>query len=159
MHLLIVWLAPGSLNHTANIIKGFAIAIGIAIAIAFVWMWWASRLRERRLELSVRAQHAFERHLTRAIQHPELAEPMVGGLTEAVEQIRYRHFVAALLSTADEILALDGSPSWEAALLRQLAPHRSLLASSDMRNGNLRDCSERLRALVDRVTGPAVPNG
>ena len=47
--MLTVILAPGSLNHIANIVKGYAIAVGIMIAIGFVWLWWSHRQRSRSL--------------------------------------------------------------------------------------------------------------
>ncbi len=153
MAALFVFLTPGSLNNTANIIKGFAIAIGIAIAIGFVWMWWTHRQRERRYELAARARAAYATYLRLALQHPELADPMLGGLNSPIEISRYKHFVANMLATAEEVLHLDPSPAWKATLQSQLGPHRSYLASEDFRASGQAEGSPALRALLDRVTG------
>jgi hypothetical protein len=150
---LAVVLAPGSLNHTANIIKGFAIAIGIAIAIYFVWMWWSHRQRERRIELAARARAVYAASLRTAVAHPEMAEPMLGALNNQVEIVRYKQFVASLLAGADEILTLDPSPAWRDTLARQLTPHRSYLASEEFQAGGLQDCTAEVQALVRRATG------
>lgn len=152
---LFVFLTPGSLNNTANIIKGFAIAIGIAIAIGFVWLWWTHRQRERRFELASRARSSYAAHLKVALQHPELSDPMLGGLNSPVEIARYKHFVASLLVTAEEILAFEPAPAWQETLIRQLAPHRSYLASDDFRMSTMADCSPSLQALLQQVTGSA----
>ena len=148
--MLFVMLAQG-LNQTANIIKGFAIAIGIAIAIGFVWMWWAHRVRERRTELGARAKAIHATYLRTAMQHPELAEPLVGALSSPIEVVRYKQFVASLLASADEILLIEPSPAWRATLTRALAPHRSYLASDEFRAGAMHDCSAEVAALVKRV--------
>ena len=151
MDAFMVFLAPGSLNHTANIIKGFAIAIGIAIAITFVWMWWAARLRERRLELSARARAVYTAHLRLAVQYPELSQPMAGSISSPVEMARYREFVAALLSAAEEILLLDPAPVWRDTLALQLAPHLSYLASAEFTAARLKSCSPAVRTLFSRA--------
>ena len=149
--MLFVMLAPGSLNHTANIIKGFAIAIGIAIAIGFVWMWWAHRVRERRMELGARAKGVHAAHLRTAMLHPELAEPLAGSLTSPVEVVRYKQFVASLLASADEILLIEPSSAWRATLARALVPHNSYLASEEFRAGALLDCSAEVTAVIKQV--------
>ena len=110
---LFVVLAPGSLNHIANIVKGYAIAVGVSVAIWFVWQWWAHRQRERVQELGARTKAIYSGYLRTAMQHPHLAEPMVGGLDSAAEQVRYRQFVAQLLAAADEILLLVPTPAWK----------------------------------------------
>lgn len=153
---LFVLLAPGSLNHTANIIKGFAIAIGIAIAIAFVWLWWASRQRERRFELAARARTAYAAHLQRALQHPELADPMLGGLNSPIEIARYKHFVASLVATANEILAVEPSQAWRETLARQFTTHQSYLGSDEFRSTTLADCTSEVQALIQSLM-PAPP--
>ncbi len=155
---LLVLLAPGSLNHTANIIKGFAIAIGIAIAIGFVWLWWASRQRERKFELAARARAAYAAHLQRALQHPELADPMLGGLNSPIEIARYKHFVANLASTAGEILAIEPSQAWRETLARQLAPHQSYLASDEFRATTLADCTPEVQSLIQSLTAAPPPD-
>lgn len=152
--MLIALLAPGSLNHTANIIKGFAIAIGIAIAIGFVWMWWASRLKERRTELATRARAAYGGYLRTAMAHPELSEPLLGALNSPVEIVRYKQFVASLLAAADEILLYDPSNEWRTTLARQLLPHRGYLASEEFRAAGLADCTAEVKALIQRVAAP-----
>lgn len=153
MTALSVFLAPGSLNHTANIIKGFAIAIGIAIAIGFVWMWWAHRVRERSQELSARAQAIYSAHLRLSLQNPELAEPMAGSMATPAEVVRYKQFVASLLSTADEILLLDPSEAWRATLARQLVPHAAYLKSEEFRAAGLHNCTPAVQALLRAVSG------
>ena len=149
MSPLIAFLSPGSLNHIANIIKGFAIAIGIALAIGFVWAWWSARLRERRVEIAVRARNAYATYLKSAIQHPDLSEPLLGALVNPVEIVRYKQFVASLLNVAAEILLLDPTPAWSETLARQLAPHASYLASEEFRSGALKDCTPAVRALIE----------
>lgn len=149
--MLMVFLAPGSLNHTANIIKGFAIAIGIAIAIGFVWMWWAARQRERRLEMTARARASYAGFLRAAIRHPEMSEPMLGVINSQIEIVRYKQFVAGLIAMAEEVLLFDPSPQWRNTLARQLLPHRSYLASEEFRASSLPECSAEVRALVNRV--------
>lgn len=153
--MLIALLAPGSLNHTANIIKGFAIAIGIAIAIAFVWMWWSSRLKERRTEMASRARAAYGTYLRTALQHPELSEPLLGALNSQVEIVRYKQFVAGLLATADEVLLHDPTQEWRATISRQLMPHRSYLGSEEFRANGFADCTAEVKGLIQRVTGAA----
>jgi threonine/homoserine/homoserine lactone efflux protein len=153
MQTLAVVLAPGSVNHIANIVKGYAIAIGVAFAIWIVWQWWRARNRELTADRAARAKGVWARHLALALQHPELAEPMLGSLSSAAEVARYRTFVASLLAAADEILSLEATDSWRATLARHLAAHRSYLASADFRNTGLADCSEAVRALIGRVTG------
>jgi hypothetical protein len=150
---LVAYLAPGSLNHTANIIKGFAIAIGIAIAIAFVWMWWASRQRERLVELASRARAVHSAQLRAAMQYPELAEPMAGSLATPAEMVRYKQYVAGLLSSAGEILLIDPTEAWRATLTRQLAPHAAYLKSAEFRAAGFEDCTAEVQALVRRVAG------
>ena len=150
--MLLVFLAPGSLNHTANIIKGFAIAIGIAIAIGFVWLWWSHRQRERALELTGRARAAHASFLRTALQHPDLADPMLGAINSPVEIARYKQFVANLLATAEEIVLYDASPAWQDVLARQLAPHRSYLASDEFRRDGLSGYSKAVQDLIQRAT-------
>lgn len=149
--MLTVVLAQG-LNQTANIIKGFAIAIGIAIAIGFVWQWWVHRQRERQHDLSARARAAYSSFLRLAIQHPEMSEPMLGSIDSPVEMIRYKQFIASLLSMADEVMMFDPSPEWQNALTRQLAPHRSYLASEEFRSGVFADCTAPVKGLIQRVS-------
>lgn len=151
METLFVPLAPGSLNHIANIVKGYAIAVGVAFALWFVWQWWKTRQREAIEERALRAKGVHARHLALALQHPELAEPMLGSLSSAIEVARYRTFVAGLLVAADEILALDPAPGWRETVVRHLGAHRSYLASSECRESSLRDCSPELRRLVEGV--------
>ncbi len=154
-----VFLAPGSLNHTANIIKGFAIAIGIAIAIGFVWMWWAARRRERQMELGTRAKAAYAGYMTTAMQYPELAEPLLGGIAGPAEVVRYRHFIARFLAMADEVLLLEPTPQWRETLGRHLVGHKSYLASDEFRSGSLKDCSDEVKAVIERVTASPARDG
>jgi hypothetical protein len=154
MQTLAVVLAPGSINHIANIVKGYAIAIGVVFAIWIVWQWWRTRTHELAADRAARAKGVWARHLALALQHPELAEPMLGSLSSAAETARYRTFVASLLAAADEILGLEATDTWRATLARHLAPHRSYLASADFRDAGLADCSEAVRALIGRVTRP-----
>jgi hypothetical protein len=153
MQSFAVLLAPGSVGHIANIVKGYAIAIGVVFAIWFVWQWWRTRMGEMALERATRAKEAWRRHLVSALQQPELAEPMLGALSSPIESARYRTFVASLLATADEILALEPSDGWRETLGRSLRAHSSYLRSAEFRDAGLRDCSEEVRALIDRVSG------
>ncbi len=146
-----VFLAPGDLNHIANIVKGYAIAIGIVIAITFVWMWWKHRARERQVELSTRARAVYAAALRSGVQHPELAEPMLGVIASGAEFVRYKLYVASLLAAADEILLLDPSPEWKATIARLLTPHRSYLGSDEFRQGALADCTPALRQVLGSV--------
>lgn len=148
--MLMIPLAQG-LNQTANIIKGFAIAIGIAIAIGFVWMWWVNRQKEREQELQARTRAVYATFLRQAVQYPELAEPLLGGVSSPIEVARYKSFVASLLAIADEILLLSPTAGWRDTIARQLVPHRSYLASDEFRAAGLHDCSNEVREIVDRV--------
>ncbi len=150
---LLAFLAPGSLNHTANIIKGFAIAIGIAIAIGFVWLWWSHRVRERRQELSARARSVYATALRTGLQYPELAEPMLGAISSPADIARYKLFVASHLAAADEMLTLDPTPASRVTLARLLAPHKSYLASEEFRTGPLVTCTGEVQTLVGQITG------
>lgn len=148
---LTVFLAPGSINHIANIVKGYAIAIGVVVAIGFVWTWWKHRQRERQQELSARAAGLFSAHLRSALAYPELAEPVLGALSSPADLVRYRTFVAALVATCDEILMLDASAHRQDGVLRLLAPHASYLKSQEFRATSRMDCSPTLQALIDRL--------
>ena len=151
--MLTIILAPGSLNHIANIVKGYAIAIGIAIAIGFVWMWWSHRQRERRQELAIRANAVWGNWLRLAIAHPELAEPSLGAMTAPADVIRYKAFVATSLVAIDEVLLLADLPHWRNTIVRQLEPHRAYLASEDFRTTALPNCSPVVRELIAPLTG------
>jgi arginine exporter protein ArgO len=151
MQTFAVVLAPGSINHVANIVKGYAIAVGVVFAIWIVWQWWKARNRELAADRAARAKGVWARHLALALQNPELAEPMLGSLSSAAEVARYRTFVASLLAAADEILSLESTDAWRATLARHLAAHRSYLASTDFRDAGLADCSETVRGLIGRV--------
>ena len=151
MPLQAVVLAPDTLGHNANTLKGFAIAIGVAFAIWFVWQWWQVRIKEATGERAAHAKAVHTKHLALALRHPELAEPMLGSLSSPVEAARYKIYVAALLATADEILILTPTPAWHETLARQLAPHRSYLGSAECRDGVLQDCAPETRNLVERV--------
>ena len=153
--MLTIVLTPGSLNHIANIVKGYAIAIGIVIAIGFVWMWWTHRQRERRQELAVRANSVWGNWLRLAISHPELAEPSPGVLNPAVDVVRYRAFVATLLATSNEVLLLRDEPTWCGTIFRGLEPHRAYLSSPEFRAGDMKSCSMRLRDLMAPLTAVA----
>jgi hypothetical protein len=153
MAMLSVILAPGSVNHIANIVKGYAIAIGVVFAIWFVWQWWRVRVRETQDERSARAKGIFARYLALALNNPELAEPMLGSLSSPAEAARYKFFVAGLLAAADEILTLEPKEHWTATLSRQLAPHKSYLTSDDFYDTLYNDCSEELRQLVRGLAG------
>ena len=157
MQTFAVVLAPGSINHVANIVKGYAIAVGVVFAIWIVWQWWRSRTREMAADRAARAKSVWARHLALALQHPELAEPMLGSLSSAAEVARYRTFVASLLATADEILALEATDGWRATLSRHLSAHRSYLTSDEFRNGPSGDCSAEVRALIGKLA--SAPTG
>lgn len=150
---LMVLLAPDTIGHVANTVKGYALAIGVAFAMWFVWMWWKTRLGEARSERAARAKAVWARYLGTALQHPELAEPMLGSLSSPIEVARYRSFVAALLAAGDEILALEPSDVWRATLARHLAPHASYLASTDFQSAGLADCSDAVKAIIRYVAG------
>ncbi len=153
MTLSMVVLAPGSLGHIANIVKGYALAIGVVFAIWLTWQWWRLRQAEAAAEKAARAKAIYARHLGLALQYPELAEPMHGSQSSSIEVARYRTFVAGLLVAADEILALEPSDAWRDTLYRQLTPHRSYLGTVEFQNGGLADCSPPVRQLISRVSG------
>jgi hypothetical protein len=146
------------IGAVANMVKGYAIAIGVAVGIAFVWMWWRQRQQEQAQSLAAQARGIYSDWLRVALNHPELAEPVLGG---PAEMIRYKLFVAALLSAADKILILDADPAWRETLGRQISPHRSYLASREFQDGAYHDCTPRLREIIDAVTrhSPAQPRG
>ncbi len=150
MKLLSVMLAPGSINHIANIVKGYAIAIGVVFAIYMVWQWWKTREREAVIDRTARARGVWARHLGLALDNPGLADPADGRSVEA-EKGRYRLFVASQLAATDEILALDPSDQWRETLLRHLVPHCAYLSTPDFQATTLKDCSEETRALLRRV--------
>lgn len=151
MRTLAVMLAPGSINHIANIVKGYAIAIGIVFAIWIAWQWRNARNGEVAADRAARAKGVWARHLALALQHPELAEPMLGSLSSPAEVARYRTFVASLLAAADEILSLEPTDAWRATLIRHLSAHRSYLASNEFRDAGLMDCSDAVRGLIGRL--------
>ncbi|MBS0243356.1 MAG: hypothetical protein JSS20_14350 [Proteobacteria bacterium] len=150
---LMVMLAPDTVGHLANTVKGYALAIGTAFAMWFVWMWWKVRVDEARSERSARARAAWSRYLSTALQNPELAEPMIGSLSSPVEVARYRSFVATLLAVGDEILALEPTKAWRDTLARHLAPHSSYLGSHEFQSSGLADCTEEVRGIVRSVAG------
>ncbi|MEZ5856324.1 MAG: hypothetical protein R3D67_16805 [Hyphomicrobiaceae bacterium] len=150
MKLLTVMLAPGSINHVANIVKGYAIAIGVVFGIYMVWQWWQTRVREAIIDRTARARSVWARHLGLALQNPTLAQPNMSRLSES-DVPRYRVFVASQLASADEILALDPSDQWRDTLLRHLVPHKDYLASEDFRQTTLKDCSAETRSVLDRL--------
>jgi hypothetical protein len=138
----------------ANMLKGYALAIGVAVAIGFVWLWWINRQREHAEERNARARAAFSRYLALSLQHPELAEPVLGG---PAEMLRYKSFVASLLAVADEVLILAPSLAWRETLVRHLVPHRSLLASREFQDAGYRDCTAEVRVLIDQVVRAEAP--
>jgi hypothetical protein len=142
-------MAPLTMNAFANVIKGYAIAIGVAFAIWFVWMWWVHRQREHAQDRAARARAVYSTWLRAALNHPELAEPVLGGPAEI---IRYKLFVASLLSAACEILVIDDTSHWRETLAHQLFPHRSYLASRDFLDGGYADCTPAVRKLIDQLT-------
>lgn len=137
----------------ANMIKGYAIAVGVAVAIGYVWMWWQHRSREHKQDRGAKARSVYRAYLQSALQHPELSEPVLGG---PADMVRYNLFVASLLTAADEILLVEPNATWRETLLRQMAPHRSLLTSREFQETTYRDCTPEVRALIDRLgTGGA----
>lgn len=154
---LLVGLAPGDLNHTANTIKGFAIAIGVAFAIWVVYQLSQSKMREVAEERAQKAKAVYSAYLARALKYPELAEPMIGSQSSPAEVARYRIYVLAMLATADEILALEPSEAWRSTLTRQLVAHRSFLASGEFQAGAMADCSAETRTLVQSVIAAGRP--
>ena len=147
-------LSSFDLNHGANIVKGYALAFGVVFAVAIVWAWWRRKLKADRLEAQVRAKQAFVRFTHQVMSVPELAVPVAvdGGAARA----RYQKYMELLVTTADEILLLDPSPQWRAALGRQLAPHVEYLASAGFRDGLYGILSGDARALVDQLLAPAL---
>jgi hypothetical protein len=147
MQLLTVILAPGSINHVANIVKGYAIAIGVVFAIYMVWQWWQTREREAAIDRTARARSVWARHLTLALDHPQLTE-----MTADPANPLYRVYMASFLTASDEILALDPSDHWRDTLMRHMAPHRDFLASADAHDTLLRDCTGETRGLVQKIS-------
>lgn len=151
MQTFAVPLASMSAGHIANIVKGYAIAGGVAFGIWFVWQWWRKRLDEIVVERAARARAAWRQHLDLALRHPELAEPLLGAQPTPLEAARYRRFVASLLATADKILTIEPTEGWRETLARSLRAHGDYFKSAEFREGDYRDCSEDVRALVDRI--------
>lgn len=152
MLMLLVGLAPGDLNHTANTIKGFAIAIGVAFAIWVAYQLSQARARDLAQERAQKAKAVYSRHLALALNYPELAEPMLGSQSSAAEAARYRIYVQALLAAADEILALEPSEAWRQTLTRLLVAHRSYLMSGEFEGGSMANCSAETQSLIRSVT-------
>ncbi|MEZ5849403.1 MAG: hypothetical protein R3D68_01970 [Hyphomicrobiaceae bacterium] len=149
--MLTVFLAPGSLNHIANIVKGYAIAIGVAFAIWFVWQWWVKRQAEQRLLQAVKAKEAYAGFLEFATQHPKMAEPQLGAISGPVEIARYKQFVARLVATADQVLLLDPSEEWRRTIGRHLGAHASYLTSEEFANEGRDAATAEVRALIDAL--------
>ena len=145
------------LNHMANIVKGYALAIGVVFAMWIVWTWWRRKLAVDRLEGQVRAKQAFARFTNQMMAMPELAAPVPADA--GAPRARYQKYMELLVTTADEILLLDPSPQWRAALGRQLAPHVESLARPGFRDGVYGILSEDARALVDKIVTPAPAAG
>lgn len=147
--MLMVFLAPGSINHVANIVKGYAIAIGVAFAMWFVWQWWVNRQRERALDLAIKAKEVYAGFLSLALQHPEMAEPQLGAISGPVEMTRYKQFVARLVAAADEVLMLEPTDQWRETMRRHLAAHASYLTSDEFASGGRGAASAPVRVLID----------
>ena len=141
MLMLAVVLEPDTLGHNANTLKGFAIAIGVVFAIWFVWQWWQVRNNETVSERAARSKAVHAQHLALALNHPELAEPMLGSLSSPAETARYRIYVAALLATTDEILTLTPTPAWRDTLARQLGPLTAFSAKTPFDEAHLARCN------------------
>ncbi|MGE0700799.1 MAG: hypothetical protein AB7O57_16995 [Hyphomicrobiaceae bacterium] len=156
MQALAVVLAPGSINHIANIVKGYAIAVGVVFAIWIVWRWWQTRTTEMAADRAARAKSVWSRQLAQAIAHPHLADPSSGGITTPLEVTQYRSFVGGLLASADEILHLEPTEAWRATLARHLAVHRAYLGSAEFRDTTLADCSAALREVIGKVIATGV---
>ena len=152
MQGLSVMLAPGTVGHIANIVKGYAIAVGVAFAIYMVWQWWRTRLEEARIERTARARSVWARALAQGLAHPELADPTLGAGDGPLDRARYRAFVAGELAAADEILALDPSDQWRATLVRHLTPHQAYFSQPEFRETAFGDCSDEVRGLIDRIS-------
>lgn len=152
MQSFVVPLAPVSAGYVANVVKGYALAVGVAFSIWFAWQWWRKREAEVALERKARAKSVWRCHLASALQHPELADAAADQFSTATEATRYRTFVCSLLAAADEILAVEPTDRWRDTLARALQRHSTYLRSAEFREEGLRDCSEEVRALVQRVT-------
>lgn len=137
------------LNHGANIVKGYALAAGVIFAIWIGYTWWRRKLAADRIEVQVRAKQAFARFTHQVMQQPELAAPVPADA--GVNRARYQKYVELLLTTADEILLLDPSQEWRAALGRQLSPHVEIMASPALREGLYGILSKETQELVEKT--------
>lgn len=151
MQSLAVLLTPGSASNIANIVKGYAIAIGVAFAIWFAWRWWRTRGGEQAAERKTRALAIWGRHQQLALQHPDLADGRIGPQSTSAEVTRYRAFVASLLMSAAEILAIEPTDGWRTTIVDALGPHASYLSSPDFRAGSAMKASDEVSALVESV--------
>lgn len=151
---LLVVLAPGSLNHIANIVKGYAIAIGVAFGIAIVWIWYKHAIDSARVARETRAKEIYGQYLAIAMANPALAQPGALGSGTTVQRAQYEWFVGYFLNAAEQILLFDPSPAWRAVLRQHIGLHQELLASDAFRSGIYQTMSPALRELIDTASGP-----
>lgn len=151
----LVLLAPGSLNHIANTIKGYAIAIGVAFGIVVVWMWFKHAREAARVARETRAKEVYSQYLALAMAHPLLAQPGALGGANALQKAQYEWFVGYFLNAAEQILLVDPTPAWRAVLRQHLQLHQELLATEAFKSGIYRTLSDELRGLIDGATGSA----
>lgn len=152
---LLVVLAPGSLNHIANTVKGYAIAVGVAFGIAIVWVWYRHAQDAARVARETRAKEAYGQYLAVAMANPALAQPGALGSVTPLQRAQYEWFVGYFLNTAEQVLLYDPSPAWRTVLRQHLMLHQELLASDAFRTGIYRTMSDELRTLIDQASGSA----
>lgn len=151
MRLLLAMMAPGSIGHIANIVKGYALAIGVVFGMWMIWMWWQHVRQVGRVANEAQAKAIYGRYLELAIQNPQLAQPAPSASADAPARARYDWFIGYLLNVADQILLVDPSPAWRATLGYHLALHKDVLGLPAFRDGPYQQLSPALRALIDAV--------
>jgi len=144
--------------HWSSLALAYAFMFAVVAVSGLGWTLHARWRRRRRLARDVEANRVYAGYLQQALHYPELARPRPADIADAVERARYPWFVGYLLTTCEQILMVSDAPSWRDTLMRQLAPHRTLLQSEAFMHGPYRNLSPKMRAMVrDVLLQPAVP--
>jgi hypothetical protein len=138
-----------TLYQFSNMVKGFALALGVLVAVVVALAWWRRSAAASQIAAQAQAQRVYANYLLQAMQHPDLARPRPEELGKPRVKAQYHWFVGYLLSTAEEILLVDATPTWRETIVRQLAPHRAYLCQPAFRDGPYRNLSSELKGLVD----------
>jgi hypothetical protein len=147
-------MAFGALSPAdwAMVLGAAALVVGVGAGTMVLLRWWRRSSAEIAVDRAARAKSVYARYLLQAMEHPGLARPAPAEAPRVrLQSQQYQWFVGYLLTTAEEILLLDPTPTWREALSRQLGPHRDLLAASGFRLGPYRNLSAEVRGLVDDI--------